>query len=63
MGGQRKEHFCSMIETLLYLVKLSSTDLANPVSALSKVGDEASPAQTKVFIQFVVQTIDQKLKL
>ena len=66
IGEGRQKWFRSAIGTLLYLVKLSRPDIANPVRELSKVMDNACPAhekELKRLIQYVIQTKDQKLKL
>ena len=56
----------STIGTLLYLVKLSRPDLANPVRELSKVMDGAAPAhekELKRLVEFTCQTKDKTLKI
>jgi hypothetical protein len=66
IGEERQKWFRSTIETLLYLVKLSRPDLANPVRERSKVMDGANSAQEKELkrvLDYVMQTKDKKLKV
>jgi hypothetical protein len=44
---KKQKDFMSIIGTLLYLVKLSQPDIANPVRELSKVMDGAAPGHKK----------------
>jgi hypothetical protein len=44
---EKQKDFRSIIGTLLYLVKLSRPDIANPVRELSKVMDGAAPGHEK----------------
>jgi hypothetical protein len=44
IGEEQQKMFRSTIRTLLYLVKLSRPDIANPVRELSKAMDGAAPA-------------------
>jgi hypothetical protein len=58
--------FRSTIGSLLYLVKLSRPELANPVREMSKVIDSASPAhqkELKRLIRFIPSTKGKGLKI
>jgi hypothetical protein len=66
IGEERQKWFRSAIGTLLYLVKLSRPDLANPVRELSKVMDGANPAQEKELkrvLEYVLQPKEKRLKV
>jgi hypothetical protein len=43
IGDEQQKRFRSTICTLLYLVKLSSPDISNPVREISKVMDGSAP--------------------
>jgi hypothetical protein len=63
---RKQKWFWSTIGTLLYLVKLSRPDLANPMRELSQVMDGAAPAhknELKRLVDFVCQSKDNKLKI
>jgi hypothetical protein len=63
---EEQKDFRSIIGTLLYLVKLSRPDIANPVRELSKVMDGAAPGhekELKRLCQFVIQTRERKLNI
>ena len=58
--------YCSDIRMLLYLVKYSRPDIANPVRELSKGMKEATPSamkELKRVLKFVIDTKDYGLKL
>jgi hypothetical protein len=47
ISNKKQKGFRSTIGTLLYLVKLSCPDIANPVRELSKIMDGAAPGHEK----------------
>jgi hypothetical protein len=66
IGEEGQKWFRSAIGTLLYLVKFSCLDLANPVRELSKVMDGANPAQEKELkrvLEYVLWTKEKRLKV
>ena len=66
VNSEAQKWFRSNIGSLLYLVKLSRPDLANPVRELSRVMDGAAPGyikELKRLINFVAQTKDKGLRM
>jgi hypothetical protein len=64
--NEKQKCFRSTIGTLLYLVKLSYPDIANPVRELTNVMDGAAPGhekELKRLCQFVIQTKGKKLNM
>jgi len=66
VDGKEQKWFRANIGSLLYLVKLSRPDLANPVRELSRVMDGAAPGHVKELkrlINFLAQTKEKGLKM
>jgi hypothetical protein len=66
IGKEKQKKFRSTIGALLYLIKLSRPDIANPVRELSKVMDGAAPGHEKGLkrlTQFFLQTKEKRLNM
>jgi hypothetical protein len=66
IAEDQQQHFRSTIGTLMYLVKLSRPDIANPVKKISKVMNGAAPGhekELKRLSQSVLQTKGKRLNM
>lgn len=60
LGLHNQKHYRSGVGLLLYLVKHSRPDIANPVRELSKCNDKASPAAYKELLRVIKFVLDTK---
>ena len=58
VSNEEQKLFCSGVGMLLYLVKHSRPDIANPVRELSKVLDGTTPAAMKELFRVIKHVLD-----